>query len=270
MRTFTAELTAELVKETRFIRHLFIFHFAADYHYTDCDQDIYYGGNQYLARGIKFDPIELTMMSKVPTTTIILDDTDLVVSTILRTQNIADKIVEVYWCPLDMNLQVLGAIGDSNLMFYGRCNRGQKQRGSNNCEIEIQTDYRLWKRLTPRRTCSPTCPWDFKHGPSKVLGTNGSTYTFIGDQEQVADLVTKPITGGSWATIWSLAGSGGVTWVQYDWHTPGTCRYSGSGTWCDKSWDRCVTLGNSINFGGFRWLTGLQEKTIYWGRHAPK
>lgn len=48
-----------------------------------------------------------------------------------------------------------------------------------------------------------------------------------------------------------------------------TCRYAGAETWCDHSWERCLALTNSINFGGFRWLPFLQDKKIYWGR-VPK
>jgi hypothetical protein len=47
------------------------------------------------------------------------------------------------------------------------------------------------------------------------------------------------------------------------------CGYSDGGTWCDHSWERCVALGNKVNFGGFKWLPYLVDKQIWWGR-APK
>lgn len=37
-------------------------------------------------------------------------------------------------------------------------------------------------------------------------------------------------------------------------------------TWCDHSWNRCTALGNTINFGGFRWISALADKDIWWGR----
>jgi hypothetical protein len=46
----------------------------------------------------------------------------------------------------------------------------------------------------------------------------------------------------------------------------GECRYSGSGDWCDYSWDRCNTLGNSLNFGGEKYMLAIQGVTIWWGR----
>jgi len=49
----------------------------------------------------------------------------------------------------------------------------------------------------------------------------------------------------------------------------GNCPYVSSETWCDKSYDRCNTLGQTNNFGGFRWLPAIQEKDIWWGGYGP-
>lgn len=45
-----------------------------------------------------------------------------------------------------------------------------------------------------------------------------------------------------------------------------TCQYAGAATTCDKSWEQCVSYGNQLNFGGFRWLPSLVDKQIWWGR----
>jgi len=50
---------------------------------------------------------------------------------------------------------------------------------------------------------------------------------------------------------------------------PNTCKYAGTETWCDKTYDRCAELGNTAHFGGFRHLPSIQEKEIWWGRR-PK
>lgn len=46
-----------------------------------------------------------------------------------------------------------------------------------------------------------------------------------------------------------------------------TCRYTGSLTNCDKSWDNCILRMNTINFGGFRFMQSLSagNKEIKWG-----
>ena len=43
------------------------------------------------------------------------------------------------------------------------------------------------------------------------------------------------------------------------------CGYTGSATWCDQSYGRCSALGNTGNYGGFRWIKDCQEKEIWWG-----
>jgi len=56
------------------------------------------------------------------------------------------------------------------------------------------------------------------------------------------------------------------TWTFKD---SSTCKYTGATATCDKSWDECVAMSNSINFGGFRFLPSLSDKQIWWGS-VPK
>jgi hypothetical protein len=43
------------------------------------------------------------------------------------------------------------------------------------------------------------------------------------------------------------------------------CKYSGSGSFCDRSYDQCTVYGNTANFGGFRWLPSLSDKRLRTG-----
>lgn len=43
------------------------------------------------------------------------------------------------------------------------------------------------------------------------------------------------------------------------------CQYSGTETWCDRTYERCSQLVNTDNFGGFRFLPSLEDAIIYWG-----
>lgn len=43
------------------------------------------------------------------------------------------------------------------------------------------------------------------------------------------------------------------------------CGYSGSATWCDRTYKRCAALSNTTNFGGFPEVRELQDKQIQWG-----
>ena len=53
---------------------------------------------------------------------------------------------------------------------------------------------------------------------------------------------------------------------QWEFKDTVNCKYSGAQTWCDKTYSRCTTLNNIVNFGGFRWITSLIDKDIWWGR----
>ena len=44
------------------------------------------------------------------------------------------------------------------------------------------------------------------------------------------------------------------------------CQYAGAEIWCDRSYTRCQVLGNTDNFGGFRFLPSIIDKEIWWGR----
>jgi len=44
------------------------------------------------------------------------------------------------------------------------------------------------------------------------------------------------------------------------------CAYTGTGTWCDRTYARCGSLGNAENFGGCRWLPSIEDKEIWWGK----
>jgi hypothetical protein len=46
------------------------------------------------------------------------------------------------------------------------------------------------------------------------------------------------------------------------------CGYSGSATWCDRTYARCQALSNTDNFGGFRWLPSMVDKVVWWGRES--
>jgi len=53
---------------------------------------------------------------------------------------------------------------------------------------------------------------------------------------------------------------------QWEFKDITNCKYSGDQTWCDKTYGRCETLFNQVNFGGFRWISCLIDKDIWWGR----
>lgn len=44
------------------------------------------------------------------------------------------------------------------------------------------------------------------------------------------------------------------------------CKYMGEQQQCDRTYVQCESYGNTVNFGGYRWLPLLQNKKILWGK----
>lgn len=44
------------------------------------------------------------------------------------------------------------------------------------------------------------------------------------------------------------------------------CAYAGGSDWCDRSYERCTTIANTVSFGGDRFAPSTAEKSIWWGR----
>lgn len=83
-----------------------------------------------------------------------------------------------------------------------------------------------------------------------------STYD-IGDDTVVLHLVSEMIL---WKKQSARRSGDGCPWPY------GSDECGHSGSWCDQTYDRCASLGNTDNFGGNRFLPALQEKKIWWGR----
>lgn len=81
------------------------------------------------------------------------------------------------------------------------------------------------------------------------------------DEEKVRITVTSEFAQWSQRTLAKHSAS--CRWKKFK----GTeCGYSGSETWCDQTYARCQILGNTDNFGGFRWLPSIIDKELWWGR----
>jgi hypothetical protein len=46
------------------------------------------------------------------------------------------------------------------------------------------------------------------------------------------------------------------------------CAYAGAETWCDGSKLRCVELANQVNFGGWEFISDLQNQPVRWGQRV--
>ncbi len=101
--------------------------------------------------------------------------------------------------------------------------------------------------------------------PNKRDGFQDIFDGVIDDWDMTARSVTLKIVPdyARWAEKTIARHPGSCRWKKFKGRR---CGYSGAATWCDRSYARCAELGNTDNFGGFRWLAGIIGKEIWWGK----
>lgn len=60
-----------------------------------------------------------------------------------------------------------------------------------------------------------------------------------------------------WANITTSTFSGSCRWRVFK---GSECKHSGTEITCNRTYDHCLSLSNTNNFGGFRWLQGVETK----------
>lgn len=94
---------------------------------------------------------------------------------------------------------------------------------------------------------------------------NGQSDSWTLDEGQIRLTISTDFA--RWARKTVSYHSSSCRWKEFK----GTeCQYSGLETWCDRSYSRCVTLVNTDNFGGFRWLPDFENRELFWGPTTEK
>lgn len=266
MRTFPALYSAEIVKEAFKICHLFKIELTSTYRWTDFSEDIYFDSQWWTKKDIKFDSAQLSLDSKVDSTTLLFTNIDKAMSDIILGERIAGKPITVYRLVIDKNLNSIGATteADAPVLFLGKLDRAEGNR--RRLSIQCYNHFIYWQKQTPRRRFSVNCGWQSFKDVDLVVGTDSKIYAAKVDHLATSD--NKPITGANYANYWEEMGTSGGTWTSGKYYYRGECRYAGSETTCDRTWKRCTELSNTANYGGFRHLGYLSEKDIMWGKVA--
>lgn len=89
---------------------------------------------------------------------------------------------------------------------------------------------------------------------------NGFINEFKIDESELNMTVTSIFA--KWDQSSNIKHSSFCRWKQFKGEE---CKYSGGETVCDRSYARCVELGNIDNYGGFRWIPSIEDKEIWWG-----
>lgn len=80
------------------------------------------------------------------------------------------------------------------------------------------------------------------------------------DEEEVKVVLSTPFA--RWAQQTTSLHSSSCRWKEF---RGIECQYSGSQTWCDRSYVRCTVLANTQHFGGFRFLPDFENRQLAWG-----
>ena len=106
-------------------------------------------------------------------------------------------------------------------------------------------------------------------------GSVGTKYTLVYTIDTLSGGAVWPVIGGVAGTHRTTAGTyteeitaGGPGSFTFNGDAATVCSISLASVkiiWCDQSYKRCHDLGNEDNFGGFRYLPYLLNRTFKWG-----
>lgn len=288
MRTLPLELLAEFRKGFFSLRHLFKFEFTSrTIRWTDADSPIYANvdgsSKWYDPKGIKFEGVKYDLLPTVDTISLEIDNANREVSNLILSEDIRNKDCFIWRVALDRNMDVMGYV----LAFYGFCDT-QDPVGEKTARIDIVNHMIKWRDRT-LGTHSPTCRWPFRtEDLCQYIGANDVT-TAIRIQANAGNTTIEVDSTSGMNTVDSkisiILDNGNKHWSRISSITDADTlvitdaipagRHADIGAavetmrWCDHTWKRCAEMTNQKNFGGFRWLQYLEDKSIWWGR-VPK
>ena len=274
MRIFDTAITTELSKEALKPFFMLEFQLSSTMRWNDIDIDIYDAlGNKFIPIAFDFGNIVGSSGMSVESIDINIDDTNQAISAILLGEDVRNKTAILYFGVIPAPITKL--VYEANWGFDAVL------------DFDAVTGFDMIN-------------WGF----DGVLNFN-SLANFDGITN-----VEHPDTGGEWveyvisqAEIKSQELLRGIIggWELYDdnkakvtitsemvlWNkkslrpqtsscpwtfkgTSGECGYAGAETLCDQSYDRCLALANTGNYGGDRFLPAIVTREIFWGRTAGR
>lgn len=231
MRIFDAAIAAELPLENLRPFFLLELQFASTLRYNDIDIDIYdASGNKFIPVAFNFGSIVGSSNMSVQSIDIEIDDTNQAISAILLNQDVRNKI---------------------GILYFGVV-------------------------ISPYTAATFDAILDFDAlDDFDIMSVAGKIKSqellrgIIGGWELYEDNKAK-ITITSEMVLWHKKSlrpqSSSCPWAFKG--ASGECGYTGAQTLCDQSYDRCLVLANTDNYGGDRFLPAIVTREIWWGRTA--
>lgn len=230
MINFDATIAAELQKEVVSAFFCLSLDLGATYRFTDAEYPVFdSSSNRYEPRTFLFNSLRSSGSLSVEQLDIEIDDTDALISTLVLNSDVRRRAASLYMGVIARESMV-GIEWDSGITW--------------DTGIVWSGDYTQYKTVMQ-------LVW---------LGFIGG-WTLEEDSKATLNLTNELI---AWNKKTLRQCSASCQWVF-----KGTeCGYTGAGSWCDKSYDRCRDLGQDDYYGGFRFLPNLMDKQIWWGRVA--
>ena len=294
MKTIPEELLSQFKKEIRDIKHLFEIHETATHvmYWTDASLDIYYSGHWYCRAPIKFDTVGASSNLSASSISLNVGNASRLTTYDKRTfsdvalsKALRDCEVYIYRVALDINQDVI----NKALLFFGYIDRIEFDKKQ--AKIEVTNHFIKWSQPTPRRLHGGGCQWAFKiaSSPCQYTGTANITTAIKNTVSATDTMIDVDSTTG----MTSLTNSKIIITLDSGLTHKTTIKNVIDGDtveltdaipvgesaaidnvvtvmdWCDGSYDRCLLMDNTANFGGFRWLPALQDRKIWWGQKEP-
>lgn len=155
MKSFDSNITAELAKEVAAIFFFAELQFASTYRYTDCDIDMYHGGNKYDHFPFSMGNVVNSAGMSVDSLELNFSNVSLAMSSIVLGEDIKNKTCILSFFMVNASYSIIAV----EELFRGRVGDWDLTEGD--CRIKLVNEFVFWSKRT-LRTCQASCPWTFK------------------------------------------------------------------------------------------------------------
>ena len=236
MKTFNPAVILELAKEGFIFFLLMEMELVSQtYRFTDADIDIWYGGYQYSTLDFVFDKVETSGNMGVDNISVTCNNAENAMSGLILSEDIMGRLFTLSFVCVAEGGRILTE-SETGLLLEGGIVDGEG--------ILLELPGTI--------------------GGYSVVGGHSLFYGMISDWKIKEESVWLEVQNE--LVFWSkksLRDCGS----SCPWEFKGTeCTYAGGESWCNQSYERCIAIGNTDNFGGFRFLPAIAEKDIWWGK----
>lgn len=155
MKSFDSNITAELAKEIAAVFFFAELQFASTYRYTECDVDMYYGGNKYDSFPFKIGNVVNSAGMSVDSLELDFSNVSLAMSSILLGEDITGKTGIISFFCVNSNYVVI----EAEELFRGVV--ADWDLSESKCRIKLVNEFVFWSKNT-LRTAQASCRWTFK------------------------------------------------------------------------------------------------------------